>query len=235
MVTRITDKKFVGKGIMYCGIWKNGDKRTIYHLIYRDGGEAGPTMMKRFAVNSITRDKEYDITKGTKGSKVYYFSVHPNGEREVVNVQLRPRPHLKRIRFDIDFGDLLIKGRSSAGNRVTKELIAKIVQKEVGESTLAARKIWWDAAVSRLNIDVRGTFLGQFKGDDKLLTLYTSGELRLTNFDISNRFDDDLVHIEKWHPERPISTVYYDGEKDLYFAKRFLVDIKSYKKTSFIS
>ena len=235
MVTRITDKKFVGKGIMYCGIWKNGDKRTIYHLIYRDGGEAGPTMMKRFAVNSITRDKEYDITKGTKGSKVYYFSVHPNGEREVVNVQLRPRPHLKRIRFDIDFGDLLIKGRSSAGNRVTKELIAKIVQKEVGESTLAARKIWWDAAVSRLNIDGRGTFLGQFKGDDKLLTLYTSGELRLTNFDISNRFDDDLVHIEKWHPERPISTVYYEGEKDLYFAKRFLVDIKSDKKTSFIS
>ena len=235
MVTRITDKKFVGKGIMYCGIWKNGDKRTIYHLIYRDGGEAGPTMMKRFAVNSITRDKEYDITKGTKGSKVYYFSVHPNGEREVVNVQLRPRPHLKRIRFDIDFGDLLIKGRSSAGNRVTKELIAKIVQKEVGESTLAARKIWWDAAVSRLNVDGRGTFLGQFKGDDKLLTLYTSGELRLTNFDISNRFDDDLVHIEKWHPERPISTVYYDGEKDLYFAKRFLVDIKSDKKTSFIS
>jgi topoisomerase-4 subunit A len=235
IVTRISDKKFVGKGIIYCGIWKNGDMRTIYHLIYRDGGEDGPTYMKRFAVNSITRDKEYSITRDTKGSKIYYFSVHPNGEREIVNVQLRPRPHLKRIRFDIDFGELLIKGRAVAGNRVTKEIVAKIVQKEVGESTLAARKIWWDHAVSRLNVDKRGTFLGEFQGDDKLLTLYSSGELRLTNFDIANRFDDDLIHIEKWYPLRPITAVYYDGEKDLHFAKRFLVDIRSDKKTSFIS
>lgn len=235
MVTRITDKKFVGKGIMYCAIWKNGDLRTIYHLIYRDGGELGPTMMKRFAVNSITRDKEYSITRDTKGTKIYYFSVHPNGEREVVNVQLRPRPHLKRIRFDIDFGELIIKGRSSAGNRVTKEIVAKIVQKEVGESTLAARKIWWDPTVSRLNVDRRGIFLGEFQGDDKLLTLYASGDLRLSNFDIANHFDDDLVHIEKWHPERPISAVYYDGEKEVHFVKRFFIDIRSDKKTSFIS
>ena len=235
MVTRISDKKFVGKGIIYCGIWKKGDVRTIYHLIYRDGPEGGATMMKRFAVKSITRDKEYPITKGTKGSKVYYFAVHPNGEREIVNVQLRPRPHLKRIRFDIDFGNLLIKGRGAAGNRVTKEIVSKIVQKEVGESTLAARKIWWDDVVSRLNVDERGTFLGEFKGDDKLLTIYASGELRLTNFDISNRFSDDLLHIEKWHPDRPLSVVYYDGEKDLYFVKRFIIEVKSDKKTSFIS
>ena len=235
MVTKISDKKFVGKGIIHCGIWKKGDTRTIYHLIYRDGPEGGPTMMKRFAVKSITRDKEYAITKGTKGSKVYYFSVHPNGEREIVNVQLRPRPHLKRIRFDIDFGDLLIKGRGAAGNRVTKEIVSKIVQKEVGESTLAPRKIWWDDIVSRLNVDERGKYLGAFKGDDKLLTIYASGELRLTNFDISNRFSDDLIHIEKWHPDRPLSVVYYDGEKELYFVKRFLVEVKSDKKTSFIS
>lgn len=235
MVTRISDKKFVGKGIIYCGIWKKGDVRTIYHLIYRDGPEGGATMMKRFAVKSITRDKEYAITRGTKSSKVYYFSVHPNGEREIVNVQLRPRPHLKRIRFDIDFGELLIKGRGAAGNRVTKEIVSKIVQKEVGESTLAARKIWWDGVVSRLNVDERGTYLGEFKGDDKLLTLYASGELRLTNFDISNRFSDDLIHIEKWHPDRPLSVVYYDGEKDLHFVKRFLVEVKSDKKTLFIS
>lgn len=235
MVTPISDKKFVGKGIMYCGIWKKGDVRTIYHLIYRDGAEGKPTYMKRFAVKSVTRDKEYEITKGTKNSKVYYFSVHPNGEREIVNVQLRPRPHLKRVRFDIDFGELLIKGRGAGGNLVTKEIISKIVQKEVGESTLAARKIWWDDAVSRLNVEGRGRFLGSFKGDDKLLTLYSSGELRLSNFDISNHFSDDLIHIEKWHPDHPISTVYYDGEKDLYFVKRFLIDIKSDKKTSFIS
>lgn len=235
MVTRISDKKFVGKGIIYCGIWKKGDTRTIYHLIYRDGPEGGPTMMKRFAVKSITRDKEYDITKGTKGSKMEYFSVHPNGEREIVNVQLRPRPHLKRIRFDIDFGDLLIKGRGASGNRVTKELVSKIVQKEVGESTLAPRKIWWDDVVSRLNVDERGRFLGDFKGDDKLLTIYASGELRLTNFDISNRFADDLIHIEKWHPDRPISAVYFDGDKDLHYVKRFLVEVKSDKKTSFIT
>lgn len=235
MVTRIADKKFVGKNIMYCGIWKKGDVRTIYHLIYRDGPEGGPTYMKRFAVKSVTRDKEYPITKNTKGSKVYYFSVHPNGEREIVNVQLRPRPHLKRVRFDIDFGELIIKGRGAGGNIATKEIVSKIVQKEVGESTLAARKIWWDDTVSRLNVEGRGKFLGSFKGDDKLLTLYNSGELRLTNFDISNRFADDLIHIEKWHPDHPISTIYYDGEKELYFVKRFLVDIKSDKKTSFIS
>ena len=235
MVTRISDKKFVGKGIMHCSIWKKGDTRTIYHLIYRNGPEGSPTMMKRFAVKSITRDKEYAITKGVKGSKVYYFSVHPNGEREVVNVQLRPRPHLKRVRFDIDFGDLLIKGRGATGNRVTKEIVSKIVQKEVGESTLAPRKIWWDDIVSRLNVDERGKFLGAFKGDDKLLTIYASGELRLTNFDLSNRFADDLIHIEKWHPDHPISVVYYDGEKELYYVKRFLVEVKSDKKTSFIS
>ncbi|UKN02287.1 DNA gyrase/topoisomerase IV subunit A [Paracrocinitomix mangrovi] len=235
MVTKIADKKFVGKGIIHCTVWKKGDERTIYHLIYRDGGEGGPTMMKRFAVKSITRDKEYDLTRGTKGSKVYYFSYHPNGEREVVQVQLRPRPHLKRVKYDIDFGELIIKGRSAAGNRVTKEIVSKVIQKEVGESTLAARKIWWDDVVKRLNVDGRGEFLGRFKGDDKLLTIYDTGELRVTNFDLSNRFSDNLVHIEKWHPERPISAIYYDAEKDLHFVKRFLVEVKSDKKTSFIA
>lgn len=235
MVTQIADKKFVGKGIIHVGIWKKGDKRTIYHLIYRDGKEGEASYMKRFYVNSITRDKEYDLTAGTKGSKLLYFSYHPNGERELVNVQLRPRPHLKRVRFDIDFGDLLIKGRSSKGNRVTKEIISKIVQKEVGESTLAARKIWWDDVVQRLNVDGRGKFLGAFKGDDKILTIYQSGELRLTNFDLANRFEDDIIHIEKWNPDHAISAIYRDGEKDIYFVKRFLVEVKSDKKTSFIS
>jgi topoisomerase-4 subunit A len=234
MVTKVADKKFVGKGIVHADVWKKGDKRTIYHLIYQDG-VGGPTMMKRFYVNSITRDTEYDLTRGTKGSKMLYFSVHPNGEREVVNVLLRPRPHLKRLRFDVDMGELLIKGRQSAGNRVTKEIVQKITQKEVGGSTLAARKIWFDDVVGRLNDEGRGKFLGAFKGEDKILTLYKTGEYRLTNFDLSNHFDEDMVHIEKWHPDRPISAVYYDGEKELHFVKRFLCEVTSDKKVSFIS
>lgn len=234
MVTKIADKKFVGKGIIHTAIWKKGDIRTIYHLVYQDG-KGGPAMMKRFAVKSITRDKEYDLTKGTKGSKLLYFSAHPNGNREVVTVQLRPRPHLKKLRFEIDFGELLIKGRGSAGNRVTKELVSKIVQKEVGGSTLAARKIWFDEVVKRLNDEGRGKFIGEFKGDDKILTLYKTGHYRLSNFDLSNHFDDDLVHIEKWNSNRPISTVYYDSSKELHYVKRFLCEITSDKKVLFIS
>jgi topoisomerase-4 subunit A len=234
MVTKVADKKFVGKGIVHADVWKKGDKRTIYHLIYQDG-VGGAAMMKRFYVNSITRDTEYDLTRGTKGSKMLYFSVHPNGEREVVTVLLRPRPHLKRLRFDVDMGDLLIKGRQSGGNRVTKEIIQKITQKEVGGSTLAARKIWFDTVVGRLNDEGRGKFLGSFKGEDRILTLYKSGDYRLSSFDLSNHFDEDMMHIEKWVPDRPISTVYYDAEKDLHYVKRFLCEVTTDKKVSFIS
>lgn len=233
MVTKISDKKFVGKGIVYANVWKRGDKRTVYHLIYQDG-KGGSTMMKRFNVKSITRDTEYDLTKGTKGSKMLYFSVHPNGEREIITVQLRARPHLKRLKFDVDLGDLLIKGRSAGGNRVTKEIVSKIVQKEVGGSTLAARKIWFDDVVGRLNDEGRGKFLGNFRGDDKILTLYKSGEYRLSGFDLSIRFDEDLLHIEKWHPDRPITAVYFDAGKDLHFGKRFLCEVTMDKKVSFI-
>lgn len=192
-------------------------------------------MMKRFYVNSITRDSEYDLTKGAKGSKMLYFSVHPNGEREVITVLLRPRPHLKRLRFDVDLGELLIKGRNSAGNRVTKEIIQKIVQKEVGGSTLAARKIWYDGIVGRLNDEGRGKFLGSFKGDDRILTLYRNGEYRLSSFDLATHFDEDMVHIEKWIQDRPISTVYFDAEKELHYVKRFICEVLSDKRVSFIS
>lgn len=234
MVTKVSDKKFAGKGIVYANVWKKGDKRTIYHMMYQDG-IGGPTMMKRFTVDSITRDTEYDLTRGTKGSKLLYFSVHPNGEREIVTVILRPRPHIKRLKFDIDFGTLLIKGRSAAGNRVTKEIVQKIVQKEVGGSTLAARKIWYDEIVGRLNDEGRGKFLGQFKGNDKILTLYKSGEYRLSGFDLATHFDEDMIHIEKWYQDRPISVIYYDAEKDLHFVKRFLCEVTIDKKVSFIS
>ncbi|MFM8595816.1 MAG: DNA gyrase/topoisomerase IV subunit A [Flavobacteriales bacterium] len=234
MITKVSDKKFVGKGLIYANVWKKGDTRTIYHLFYQDG-TGGPTMMKRFYVNSITRDTEYDLSKGTKGSKMLYFSVHPNGEREVVSVMLRPRPHLKRLRFDIDLGALLIKGRNSAGNRVTKEIIQKIVQKEVGGSTLAARKIWYDQVVGRLNDEGRGKFLGSFKGEDRILTLYKTGEYRLSSFDLATHFDEDMIHIEKWVPDRPISTVYFDAEKELHYVKRFTCEVTQDKRVSFIS
>ncbi len=234
LVIKVSDKKFVGKGIIHADVWKRGDTRTIYHMMYQDG-LGGPAMMKRFYVNSITRDTEYDLTRGVKGSKLLYFSIHPNGEKEVVTVMLRPRPHLKRLRFDIDFGDLLIKSRTSAGNRVTKEIVQKITQKEVGGSTLAARKIWYDVIVGRLNDDGRGKFLGSFKGSDRILTLYKSGEYRLTSFDLANHFDEDMVHIEKWIPRRPISAVYYDAEKEMHYVKRFLCEVTSDKKVSFIS
>ncbi|MFM7758173.1 MAG: DNA gyrase/topoisomerase IV subunit A, partial [Crocinitomicaceae bacterium] len=234
LVTKVADKKFVGKDLIYASVWKKGDTRTIYHLFYQDGA-GGATMMKRFYVNSITRDTEYDLTKGTKGSKMLYFSVHPNGEREVVTVLLRPRPHLKRLRFDVDLGEQLIKGRNSAGNRVTKEIIQKIVQKEVGGSTLAARKIWYDNIVGRLNDEERGKFLGSFKGDDKILTLYKNGEYRLSSFDLATHFDEDMIHIEKWNQNRPITTVYFDAEKDLHYVKRFLCEVTSDKRVLFIS
>ncbi|WP_343747797.1 DNA gyrase/topoisomerase IV subunit A [Fluviicola sp.] len=234
IVTKVSEKKFVGKGIVHADVWKKGDKRTIYHVMYQDGA-GGATMMKRFFVNSVTRDTEYDLTRGIKGSKLLYFSVHPNGEREVVTVMLRPRPHLKRLRFDIDLGDLLIKGRQSAGNRVTKEIVQKITQKEVGGSTLAARKIWYDTVVGRLNDEGRGKFLGSFKGEDRILTLYKNGEYRLSTFDLANHFDEDMIHIEKWVPDRPISAVYYDSEKDLHYVKRFTCEITSDKRVSYIS
>lgn len=234
LITKVSDKKFVGKDLVYANVWKKGDTRTIYHMFYQDG-LGGSTMMKRFYVNSITRDTEYDLTRGAKGSKMLYFSVHPNGEREVVTVLLRPRPHLKRLRFDVDLGELLIKGRNSAGNRVTKEIIQKIVQKEVGGSTLAARKIWYDDVVGRLNDEGRGRFLGDFKGDDRILTLYRNGEYRLSSFDLSNHFDEDMLHLEKWNPHRPISCVYFDAEKEINFVKRFTCEVMSDKRVSFIS
>lgn len=232
IVTKVADKKFVGKGIIHVGVWRKGDKRTIYHLIYQDGKD-NASYMKRFSVSSITRDKEYDLTAGNKGSKLHYFSQNPNGRKEVVTVKLRSRPHLKKLKFDIDFGELLIKGRSSKGNRVTKELISKVEQKETGGSTLAARKVWWDDIVRRLNDEGRGKFLGEFRGEDKILTLHESGVYKLSGFELATKFDDDLIGIEKWHPDRPVAVVYFNATKDLYFVKRFVPEASD-KKVSFL-
>jgi topoisomerase-4 subunit A len=234
LVTKIADKKFVGKGIIHCAVWKKGDSRTIYHLIYQDG-RGGGTYMKRFAVNSITRDKGYDLTKGNKGSKLHHFSHNPNGERETVTVHLRPRDHLRKVRFDIDFGALGIKGRAAAGNRVTKEIVSKVIFKEKGGSTLSAVKIWYDDTVRRLNDDSRGRLIGAFRGDDKILTVYQNGTYKLTHFNLAQRFEDGLVIIRKWDPELPLAAAYYDAGKGMYFVKRFLAEAPFDKPVSFIS
>ena len=201
-------------------------------MIYQHS-KGGPSYMKRFAVNAITRDKEYDLTSGGKESKIHYFSVNPNGRREIVSVKLRPRPKLKKLKFDIDFGDLMIKGRGSKGNQTTKHFISKVELKETGGSTLAAREIWWDDVVRRLNNEGRGKSLGTFKGDDKILTVYESGHFKLSGFELTNKFDDDLMQIEKWYPNRPLSCIYFNGDKEIFYVKRFLIETTS-KKTLFI-
>lgn len=233
LVTRIDSKQFVGKDIIGIAVWKKGDKRTIYHMVYQDGPR-GAAMVKRFAVSSITRDKEYDLTKGTKGSKVLYFSRNPNGVGEVVSVKLRPRPKLKKLRFDFDFGELAIRGRMAKGNTLTKHIVSKIELKEKGASTLAARKIWFDDTVNRLNVDGRGEFLGEFSGDDRILTIAADGTYKLAHYDLSTHFDPEMLVIEKWQPLKPISVVYFDGEKEQYNVKRFLAE-KTDKIVSFIS
>ncbi|MDF1672924.1 MAG: DNA gyrase/topoisomerase IV subunit A [Vicingaceae bacterium] len=233
MVSKISQKAFFGKGIIHVGVWKKGDKRTIYNLIYQDGN-TGPSMMKRFAVTSITRDKEYPLTKGTAGSKVLWFTANPNGEAETVLVKLKPKANVRKLKFEIDFSELAIKGRGAGGNRVSKYPIAKIELREKGVSTLAARKIWFDDTVQRLNSEERGEFLGDFKAEDKILTIMQSGEYQLTGFDLFTKFEEDMIVLEKWNPNKPVSAIYYDGDKKQYFVKRFLIEPTD-KKVSFIT
>lgn len=233
VVTKISDKAFVGKDILYINIFKKNDERTIYNLIYQDGPK-GATYAKRFAVTGITRDKVYDLTKGTKGSKVLYFTANPNGEAEIVAVNLKSLPNVRKLQFDFDFSTLAIKARSAQGNIVTKYPVKKVVQKEQGVSTLGAQKIWFDDTVQRLNAEGRGTFLGSFKADDKILTINQNGEYRLTGYDLSTHFDENMVHLEKFNPKKIITAVYYDGEKKEYFLKRFYPELTD-KKVNFIS
>ena len=223
MVTKVDQKTFVGKGIIHVAVWTRNDKRTIYNMIYRDG-KNGPSYQKRFAVTSITRDREYDLTNGTKGSEVLYFSANPNGEAEIVQVYLRQNQRLKRLRLEVDFADLAVRGRNTKGNLVTKHPIRKIELKEEGVSTLAPRKIWFDEVVKRLNAEERGQYLGAFKGSDKILTVNDSGEARLTSFELSNRYDDNFLILEKWKPNRPLTCVYYDEDRKRYYVKRFLLE-----------
>ncbi len=233
IVTKVGTKTFIGKGIIHLAIFKKKDKRTVYNLIYKDGTR-GPNYMKRFNVTSITRDKVYDLTNGSKSSKVLYFTANPNGEAEVVTVLLRSVGSVKKLKWDIDFADLGIKGRSVRGNLVTKHPIKKIEFKEAGVSTLKPRKIWFDAAVKRLNVDERGELLGEFKAEDKLLIATQSGKIKAVTPDLAMHFDNDMVVLEKWKPNKPISVIYFDGHKERYYVKRFVIDAPD-KEEIFIS
>ena len=220
MVTRIDKKKFVAKNIIHASVFKRKDKRTVYNVIYRDG-KKGTSYIKRFFVTGVTRDKMYDLTRGTKDSKILYFTSNPNGEAEIVNVVLRQTGSIKKLKWELDFADLVIKGRASKGNIVSKYSINKIEFKEQGLSTLKPRKIWFDETVQRLNVDSRGELLGEFKSDDKLLIILQNGVLKTVKPDVNMHFPEHMVSLEKWIPEKPISAIYFNGAKDRYFIKRF--------------
>ena len=232
-VVKVEKKVFVGKDIIHCAIFKKKDERTIYNMIYKDG-KSGNTLMKRFPVKSITRSKDYQLTKSDKGSKVLYFTANPNGEAEIVTIHLKKVAKLKTLRIDIDLSELAIKGKGAGGNIVTKNVVRKVELKSVGISTLSARKIWFDNNVQRLNVEQRGELLGAFKAEDKILTIKQCGELELKSFDISNHFDEDMILIEQHNPKKPITAIYFDGNKKSYYVKRFLVE-NSISKLNFIS
>lgn len=223
MVTKVDSKVFVGKNIIHVAVFKKKDKRTVYNMIYKEG-KGGPSYIKRFNVTSITRDKMYPLAGENPSAEVLYFSANPNGEAEVVTVLLRQSGSIKKLKWDLDFADVLIKGRASKGNLVTKYPVKRIELKEKGVSTLKPRKIWFDDIVGRLNVDGRGELLGEFKGDDLLLVIDQKGTVKTILPDLLTRFSDTMVVLEKWNPNKPISVVHYEGEKERYYLKRFLVE-----------
>ncbi|MDG2193500.1 MAG: DNA gyrase/topoisomerase IV subunit A [Polaribacter sp.] len=233
LVTKVAAKTFVGKDIIHVAIFKKQDKRTVYNMMYRDG-KSGTSYMKRFTVTGVTRDKEYDLTAGNKGSLVHYFTANLNGEAEVVTVNLRSVGSVKKLKWDIDFSDLAIKGRGSRGNTITKLTIRKVEFKVAGVSTLKPRKIWFDDTVQRLNTDGRGELLGEFTAEDKLLIVKQSGKVKTMAPNLASRFDDDMIVLEKWNATKPLSAIYFDGEKQRYYVKRFLIEIAN-REEQFIS
>tara|TARA_B100000768_G_scaffold181624_1_gene205445 strand:+ start:7514 stop:10135 length:2622 start_codon:yes stop_codon:yes gene_type:complete len=221
MVSKVDSKKFIAKNINHIAVFKKKDKRTVYNMIYRDG-KKGTSYIKRFSVTGITRDKMYDLTRETEGSKVLYFSANPNGEAEIVNIILRQSGSIKKLKWELDFADLEVKGRGSKGNIVTKYTVNKIEFKEKGLSTLKPRKIWFDETIQRLNVDNRGELLGEFKGDDSLLIVQQNGILKTVKPDLNMHFPEDMIILEKWISKKPLSVIYFDNNKERYFVKRFL-------------
>lgn len=220
MITKVQDKKFVGKDIQHVAVFRKNDERTIYNVIYRDG-KAGYVYMKRFAVKGVTRDKEYDLTQGKPGSKILYFTANPNGEAEVIKIYLRPRPGLKKLIFELDFSKLMIKGRQSQGNILTRQQVHRIILKDAGVSTLGGLKIWFDDVVMRLSTDERAIYVGEFRGDDRILVITKSGTYQLTSFDLTNHYPEDVLLIEKYVPGKIFTAVFWDAEQQFYYIKRF--------------
>ena len=231
-IRKIQEKEYVGKKILYVGVFKKNDTRTTFNVVYQDGA-FGKFYVKRFNITSIIRSKEYDITQGTKGSKIVYLSVNPNGEAEVINVSLKSAPRMKTNRMEYDFAQLAIKSRNAKGNTLTTRVVTSISRKTEGVSTLSAIKVWFDSSVKRLNTDQRGILLGEFASGDKILTLYASGHYRITNYDLSNHFDDDLIKIEKFNPGKPVSVFYIEKESQSIYLKRFLVEPSNKKVNIF--
>lgn len=233
-VTKVSDKAFFGKDLLYVGLFDRNDSRTIYNAIYRDG-KSSVTYAKRFAVTSITRDKEYDLTMGTPGSAVLWFTANGNGEAETVRINLRPRPKLKKSSFEYDFSQLAIKGRASRGNLVSKNPIQRISLKSKGISTIGGKDIWFDQDINRLNEDGRGLYLGQFNTGEHILAIFNDGTYYTTSFDLSNRYQDNLLKVEKFDPGKTYTAIYYDGKQECFYIKRFSFEVSENTLQSFIS
>jgi len=233
LITKVAEKVFVGNDILYAQIFIKNDERTIYNIVYQDGKD-GPLLVKRCAISGLTRDKEYNLTRGKAGSKIVYLSANPNGEGEVIKVHHKPKARLKKLVFEFDFGQMNIKGKSSMGNILTKNAVQRISLKEKGLSTLGGRKIWYDDAVFRLNVDGRGLFLGEFSADDKILVITKSGFFRIAGFDLSSHFEDNILIIEKFRPGKVYSVIYWDAEQKYYYLKRFTIE-ESEKPMCFIN
>ena len=230
IITPVADKKFVGKNILYANIFKKNDKRTIYNVCYRDGKE-GTSYIKRFAITSVVRDREYDVTQGTPDSRITYFTANPNGEAEIIKVTLKPNPRVRRIIFEEDFSNINIKGRQAMGNILTKLPVHKIALKQRGGSTLGGRKVWFDRDVLRLNYDGRGEYLGEFQSEDTILVVQNSGEFYATNFDLNNHYDDGIRVLEKYDPNKVWTAVLYDADQQNYpYIKRFCFEATARKQ-----
>jgi len=223
LITKVADKVFVGNDILYAQVFLKNDERTIYNIVYQDGKD-GPLMAKRCAITGLTRDKEYNLTRGVPGSKIVYFSANPNGEAEVIKIHHKPKARLKKLVIEFDFGQMAIKGKSSMGNIVTRNAVHKIALKEKGLSTLGGRKIWFDDSVFRLNVDARGLYLGEFSGDDKILVITKNGYFRMAGFDLSGHFEENILIIEKYRPGKVYSVIYWDAEQNFHYVKRFILE-----------
>ncbi len=228
-IVKVADKMFIGRDVLYVNVYKRNDSRTIYNVIYRDG-KAGANYIKRFAVTSAARDKEYDLTKGTEGSRILYFSANPNGEAETVKVILKPKPRQKLLVFEKNFSEILIKGRSSMGNLLTKADVHKISLKQRGSSTLGGRQVWFDRDVLRLNYDGRGEELGEFQSEDQILVVQPNGDFYVTNFDLSNHYESDILIIEKFQPQKVWTAVLYDADQKYCYLKRFQLEASGRKQ-----